>query len=68
MATAIVGLAGGAFVPVDVQVVNEWARGTRANYGLSLFPLNGGTGAVAAATGEYATAASHRKLRLWWTC
>ena len=52
------------FSPTGVQVVNQWARNTRTNYGFSLFPLNGGTGSVPVTTREYATAACHPKLRL----
>ncbi len=52
------------FTQAGVHVLNQWARNARANYGFSLFPLNGATGAVAVATHENTTASAHPQLVL----
>ncbi len=54
-----------SFTATGVDVLNKWARGRQANYGLSLFPLSsGGTGFIAAGTREHATADWRPKLTL----
>ncbi len=52
------------FTAAGVRVLNQWATGARANYGLSLFPLNGAIGSVCVATREYPTIAWHPQLVL----
>ncbi len=52
------------FTAAGVRVLNQWATGARANYGLSLFPLNGAVGSVCVATREYPTIAYHPQLVL----
>lgn len=52
------------FTATGVAVLNEWGRGIRLNHGLSLFPLGGGTGFIAAGTREFDTPAWRTKLTL----
>lgn len=52
------------FTAAGVTVLNEWAIGTRNNYGFSLFPGAGGVGYWGVGTKEYSNSSCHPKLTL----
>ena len=52
------------FTQTGLDVLNEWANGTRSNWGFSLFPQVGGVGYHGLGTREYANPDCRPKLTL----